>query len=461
MPNVPIKNPDLSSEEHSYLTLAGTASTTNITVADYEGFSDNDYLVIGPYGKERTEILKIDDASIDATITLDSSYYPAYAHPANTVVTKTPWNIYSLESGSTETGSFSVLGTAELEVDDEYSYYNDTSGTSTDWYKVRFYNSETATYSDYSDAVQAIGYKANSRGRLKEMVKSLFGDKYGKWVDDSDLDNFFYQVENEVFNYRKRWSFLQAETTFDLLPGKHSYDLSTYISDIKAPEKKYLENVWIGDNDPLVYQDRKEFDQLMEGAQYTTMRVALTGADTTAYVIDGTRLDTSGSAYIEGDLIEFTGLSGTVMSGVTGGTIHSVGEEIWMKAELDLPSDYAVWAGNLKMNPCADTAYVCNVVYYKGGVEMSEDNAVSEIPWATSLLLNGVLSYCYQTKEDEAGAQRKRAEFENELRERSFAERLGQKQSLVPSEREGYIRDLDYTDFDKGGLKWIRDRYRT
>lgn len=175
MPMVPIRNPDISSEEKTYLTAAVSAAAASISVADYEGFSDDDYLVLGPYGKEQTEIAQINDASIDASITLETGD-PVYAHPAYTQVTRIPWNQVEISSSSTETGTYSVLATTALEVDDEYTYYNDTAGSSTTWYKVRFKNSTSSTYSGYSDPVQATGYKANSRGRMKNLVMSLFGD---------------------------------------------------------------------------------------------------------------------------------------------------------------------------------------------------------------------------------------------------------------------------------------------
>ena len=204
MPYIPIRNPDISDTEKTYLTSACVASGATISVADYEGYSDNDYLVLGPYGQEGSEVVLIDDASIDETISLDATKRPKYAHSSNTQVSLIFWNQVEISSSSSEAGTFSVLATLDLEVDDEYTFYNDTAGSSSTWYKVRFKNSTSSTYSDYSDVVQATGYKANSRGRLKDLVKSVFNDKYGKWVDDSDLNNFFFQVENEIFNYRKR-----------------------------------------------------------------------------------------------------------------------------------------------------------------------------------------------------------------------------------------------------------------
>lgn len=458
MPIVSIKNPSIEDEERTYLSAEITSGTT-INVADYSGFSDDDYLILGTYGKEKSELVQINDASIDSSIVLENAV--KYSHPANTRVITIPFNEYSLERATSESGTFSVVATAVLQVDDEYTYYNDTAGSSTSWYKVRYYNRQDTNYSSYSDAMQATGFKANSRGRLKEMAKSLFGDRTGKWVEEDQWDDLFYQVENEVYNFRKKWAFLQTGTAFALTIGRHEEDLATKVSDIVAPEKKYVESIRISDGDLLTYKDRKDFDELMEGAQYTTLDGAITSSNTTATLLDGDLLDTSGSAYIEGSLMGITGNTANLISFDGTASAKNDGDEIWMKSELDEPQDYTIWGGMLKFNPCADTAYICHITYNKKGTPMSEDNAVSEIPRPTSLLLNGVLAYAYAIKVDEKMYKEKRAEFLNELKKRSYAERLGQKQSLTPSDETGYREGVDYVDFDKGYLKEIKNKYRS
>jgi len=464
-----IKNPDISDAEKTYLTVACAASAASISVADYSGFADNDYLVLGIYSKEKAEIVLVDDVAIDATITLDATDLPAYAHPANTQVIRMPYNQIKIWSAASEaaclalTTSDAVLATTNLQVDDEYTSYDDTTGSSTTWYKVAFYNSGATTYSDFSDPIQATGYKANSRGRLKGIIRSLFGDKYGKWVDETDLNNFFYQVETEVFDYRKKWSFLQTESTFTLTAGVHKYVLSTQLTDIKAPTKDYIENIWIGDNDPFAYNDRKEFDSLLEGAQWTTLSAAILTNATTVYLTDGSKLNDSGTCYINGDDIAYTDITTNTMTAGAGevDADHASGSEVWQSTELDEPTDCTVWGSDLFVYPCPDDSYITSVNYYKKGVPMDSDNDVSEIPASVSLLVSGVLALCFQAKGDNVQYKEKRAEFLTGLKEMSYKEKLGQGQSLTPSDEEGYKEWEDYTDFDKGSLKLIRNRYRS
>lgn len=460
----PVKNPDLLGEEKTYLTAGCLASASSITVADYEGFSDNDYLVLGDYGKEKTEIVQIDDVSIDATISLDATDRPAYPHSANTQVTRIPWNQVDIYSAITEatclalTGTDIPLATTNLEVDDEYTYYNDTTATSATWYKVRFKNSTATTYSDFSDPVQATGYKVNSRGRLKEVVRSLFGDKYEKWVDATDLDNFFYQVETEVFDFRKKWSFLQTEGIFTLTAGVHKYDLATQLTNIKAPTKDYIENIWIGDNDPLDYKDRKEFDETLEGAQWTTLSATILTNAVVVPLTDGTKLNDTGTCYIEGDDIIYTDITGNTMTAGAGEVDagHALGSEVWQSTELDEPADYTIWGGNIFIGSCPDDSYVCSANYYRKGTPMAEDNDISEIPASSNLLIQGVLALCYATKGDQDMYKLKRVEFESALREKNYQERLGQSQFLQPKEEISSPRD-----WDKGNLYEVKNKYKT
>jgi len=456
---VPVKNPEIQDEEKTYLTAACAAAAASISVADYSGFDDNDYLVLGPYGKEKSEIVLIDDAGIDATISLDATDRPTYAHPANTKVSRMPWNQVEIRSSSTETGTFSVLATIDLEVDDEYTFYQDTTGDSDTWYKVRFKNVAAGnTYSGYSDAVQGAGYKANSRGRLKAIVLSLFGDRHGKWVDEDDLNNFFYQVESEVFDYRKKWSFLQTEGTFSLTAGVHKYALETQLTDIKSPTREYIENVWIHDNSPLDYKDRKDFDALLEGSKWTTLNGAIEAADTSITLTDGDKLEDSGTCYIEGEDIAYTDITTNTMTATAGevDADHADDSEVWQSTELDEPAYFTIWGGDIFVNACPDDTYVASVNYYKHGTPMDEDNDVSEIPRSTDLLVKGVLALCYAAKPDEAMYKSKRAEFETALKEMNYDERLGQSQSLTPSDDEGLPRD-----WDKGSLREIKNAYRT
>jgi len=462
---VPCKNPDLSNQESTYVTSAVSSGDSSLTVADYEGFADNDYLILGAYGKEKSEMVQVDDASIDSTIDLDASDQPAYGHPAYTKITKSPWDQIKFWRAASEsaandlTTSDTPLGTEDIETDSEYTYYSDTSGSSTSWYRTAFYNSTTSTYSSMSDPIQATGYKTNSRGRMKDMVLSLFGDKNNKWVSETDLDNFFYHVENTIFDFRKRWTFEQEYGTYDLEIGTTKYALDTIASDIKETQKKYVKQVWIENNDPLIYLDRKEMNAQKEGGNWTTVATAVTAGDTTMVVDDVNTLDESGTLLCGGeDDITYTATteSTNTITGIDASDITSakeVGDEVWQSTEGGEAERYTIYEGNLEIDVPPDETYTLHIDYIKKPSFMDSDGDVSVIPF-TNLIVTGVLALCYKAKADDKNYTETWNEFLKTLERKSMDERSGQKQSLVPSSREKYVKGRDYVDFEDSKLKY-------
>jgi hypothetical protein len=73
------------------------------------------------------------------------------------------WDQISIQRAATETGTYTQLALIPLQPGrDTYIYY-DEEGTSSSWYKSAFYNSETMTYSEFSEAFRVgtedkIGY---------------------------------------------------------------------------------------------------------------------------------------------------------------------------------------------------------------------------------------------------------------------------------------------------------------
>lgn len=185
-----INHPDISGNEKTYLTTANTASATTLTVQNIEGFSVGQYLVLGKIGEEKTEIVRIhaSTAPTGSTITLVSG--ASFAHPVNTPVTFIPFNQVALYSASTKTGTYSIVGSAtSLEVDQDYTEISDSSGSSTTWYKTRYYNSSDVTYSSYSDVVQGSGYTDNSLKKIIEKASAQTNDRKHKiFSEDEKID---------------------------------------------------------------------------------------------------------------------------------------------------------------------------------------------------------------------------------------------------------------------------------
>uniref|UniRef100_A0A6M3IK95 Fibronectin type-III domain-containing protein n=2 Tax=viral metagenome TaxID=1070528 RepID=A0A6M3IK95_9ZZZZ len=82
---------------------------------------------------------------------------------------------------TTETGTYSLVST---QVVGDNTYYDD-SGSSSYWYKIRFYNSSTAVYSEYSQAIQG----GDSKGYLTvDSVRALLRTYELEYTDNEIQD---------------------------------------------------------------------------------------------------------------------------------------------------------------------------------------------------------------------------------------------------------------------------------
>jgi hypothetical protein len=98
--NVYVKNPELSEYQSTYLSADEAAAQTALSVISSSNFSNNEYVLIGEWGDETSEIRKIASTG-SGTITTDST---SFAHPRGTKITFIPYNQVVI-SRSTDSGS--------------------------------------------------------------------------------------------------------------------------------------------------------------------------------------------------------------------------------------------------------------------------------------------------------------------------------------------------------------------
>ena len=111
-------------QKKARLTADVSTSDTVITVNNYVGFADNDYLLIGNWGEPTAEIVQINDASIDATITITALKFDHYV---DTPITIIPFNQVEFSRATTLTGEKSVLSTKDISADRKDTFYQDAT----------------------------------------------------------------------------------------------------------------------------------------------------------------------------------------------------------------------------------------------------------------------------------------------------------------------------------------------
>jgi phage gp36-like protein len=150
---------DFIKGEISFLSADEAPGQTEISVDNGEGFSPNDYIVIGNIGSETAELRQLSSAS---PTSLTISIATDLSHSLGEKVTVLKYNKRKFYRSSSETGTYTHLSSegspTTIAVDvPEGTALEDSNGTSSSWYKATYYNSTTAveTSLDDSEAVKA------------------------------------------------------------------------------------------------------------------------------------------------------------------------------------------------------------------------------------------------------------------------------------------------------------------
>lgn len=223
---VPISHPNLGPQK-TRLSADIAASATSATVENNDGLASNDYIVYGKPGQEKTEIVIL--TGVTGNTTISHSTGPVFAHSAKTPIYEIGYNQVEISSASSETGSYSVLDTIDLTLDEEYTSYIDASGTTSTWYKVRYYNETTTDYSDYSVAVQGTGYVEDSLRDMTDEILEEMGEDDAVYVTRKQIRRYLNtairKVTQKVLELNP--DYLRAYTTQQLTSGVEAYDLPT------------------------------------------------------------------------------------------------------------------------------------------------------------------------------------------------------------------------------------------
>ena len=221
-----IAHPSLDLQE-TRLSSDVAASATSSTVENNTGFATNDYTVFGNPGEELTEIVKL--TSTTGTTTLGHTTGPVFAHAARTQVSQIKYNQAKIYTSDAEGGTYTLLATADLTLDQDATVYDDTTGTSATWYKIKYYNETTTALSSYSVAVLGTGYTDDSLFSLTEEVMQEFGDEGGKDISKDIVHKHLRagvrRVTTELFKVYP--DYFKAYTTQALTASDYDYSLPT------------------------------------------------------------------------------------------------------------------------------------------------------------------------------------------------------------------------------------------
>jgi hypothetical protein len=268
---IQIFNPDLSSEERTYLD-ADYSSGVTLTVRNNSSFTANYFVVVGEPGQEQTECKQISSTTSNATITIAGAL--KFSHPKSTPVYLSKWDKWAVERSNSATGTFAVITNSPFDIEwdnkDLATLVEDVSGSSSHYYRWRPLNSITSTYGSYSDILSGGGQSRSTVGYVINQVKR---NPLAKDIDDETIIEFFNDFQELVYEeIPKAWWFLKEGTQVSTVADTYKYSISDNWSDFLSM-KYMLYRYTNGDVDvtyPLSFSPQIEFYNLKADSDQAT-----------------------------------------------------------------------------------------------------------------------------------------------------------------------------------------------
>lgn len=211
--------PYINQEEETKIATAIAIGGTTLTVDNTQGFSANDYIVLGTLGTEIAEIVKIASSDSDTQLTIGAT---KFAHVVDDSVRRTPFNQIKFKRATTETGTYTTDGTETMQVDNKdllTGYTTTTANARTMYWKITYYNETTTDETSESDA-DAI-YGATALYCNAQDVYDFMG------IDDTSINpnaiNLIIEGISKEIDNRTNSSFISNTATDEYHDGLGSF----------------------------------------------------------------------------------------------------------------------------------------------------------------------------------------------------------------------------------------------
>lgn len=377
-------SPLTESSIYTYLTSSASSGDSTISVDSIIGFDINQILLIGDWGNEHSEIIKTHATTTPSGTTITLASNLVFDHNPREKVYLISYDQIEISHSNTETGTKTVLATIDIQADQLETQYIDTT-QSTGYYFLRWKNTITSTFSDYSSPIPYTGYTSKQVGSIIDYA--LKRNNLESFTDNIDYDFCISEINACLDYISGKAKKITDFSNFDyiltqLSEGINSVALPDNIYDKEGNKSIYA--VRIAGSSPLEWKNKKEFDAEMEGVYHTITTADASAGDTTLTVKSTGDFDDSGTVdvYINGTLysITYTGKTTTQFTGIPSSGDGSItvtipsGTNVWYGEEVGEPLYYTVYGGNLYYYPLPDSTYENKNLlldYYTGVIEVN------------------------------------------------------------------------------------------
>lgn len=238
-----------SNSPYSYLVDNNASGVSSITIVNTEGFSDDDFIVVEEFGKEKAEIFRAGTVNASTgVITLEdkdgAGDTTKFAHSESTRVYKIGYNQIAFywtplvgditDEDPTFTTDTQLGSDQDLEPADWYSTYNDSSNsTGFGWF--RYVNTISLAYSEESNPIPYVGFAGNTVAQVFIDFDSLLNINELRLVKIEEkfswLNEALALLKNKL-NLNNVEYFVSTEQTLTILSGTAEYILPNDFSDL-------------------------------------------------------------------------------------------------------------------------------------------------------------------------------------------------------------------------------------
>jgi len=176
--------------ERSQLDADAAAAATSITVKNSQDYAANGHLYIGRLGSDTGEKVTISSITNATTIATSALVRPHNRFDDLTSLFGNKVKVYraaNVDGTQPADASFSLLATIDIDFDQNYTQYTDSTGSSDYWYKFTFYNPTTSTETTLADSSAARGASFGLYCSVED-VKKKAGLEGNRYLEDSLVD---------------------------------------------------------------------------------------------------------------------------------------------------------------------------------------------------------------------------------------------------------------------------------
>ncbi|MCK5138413.1 MAG: hypothetical protein KAQ85_01095 [Thermodesulfovibrionia bacterium] len=173
--------------KYSYLNSNYASGVTSVIVLNSDGFASDDYVLLGEWGSETSEIMKVTGVTA-ATHTISfAAETTKFSHPESTKITIIKYNqvkFYQTAS-TTFSDSENYLGAIDVQADSLFTIYQDSvNSTGYGWFK--FYNETSLKITAESNYIPYGDFASNSAKKIIEGFLRSLNQKDSKLISLSD-----------------------------------------------------------------------------------------------------------------------------------------------------------------------------------------------------------------------------------------------------------------------------------